>query len=91
MTAVTTPMPKYLNMGTKPKRVQRRIFNRLDKQTFRQEELVKQPVHRQVESVQPMKALDQTFIELGACGGEKTKEERNVTGVERFRKKGDLR
>ena len=78
-------------MDTKPKRVQRRIFNRLDKQTSRQEELVKRHVHRQVESVQLMKALDQTFFKLGACGVEKTKEEENVTRMERSREKVDLR
>ena len=39
----------------KPEKVQRRISNGLDKQTPRQEELVKQSVHRQAESVQPMK------------------------------------
>ena len=38
--------------------------------------------------MQPRKVLDQTFTELEACGGEKTKEERNVTGVEKFRKRG---
>ena len=37
-----------------------------------------------------MKALDQTFIELEACGGEKTKEEGNVTGMERSREEMDL-
>ena len=31
--------------------------------------------------------MDQTFTKLEARGGEKTKEERNVTGVEGFRKR----
>ena len=31
--------------------------------------------------------MDQTFTELEAHGGEKTKEERNVTEVERFKKR----